>query len=190
MSLLIFHADSPYSPPNSWNDETSSNQHFSTNIFHLIRFYVQPNSYSRTVVVPVSSFHPIQSSFGHPFASLLLQPFAFIHTLAPFCASSSVNPLQSLGDSTRRIFDDTRKYDTSVPKAFLMIRENMIQVILHMRKYDMSVPNAFLMIQENIIQVILQFDSSVPVFGFGFDVYQINLLYIVCKYLQIDFVYF
>ena len=61
------------------------------------------------LVVPFSpAYHPIQTSFGHPFASLLLQPFAVIHTLAPFCASSSVNPLQGLGGDTQRNFDDTR----------------------------------------------------------------------------------
>ena len=91
-----FHVDTTYYPANSWNYETSSNQHISTKIFHWARFYVKNNSYSRTVIIPwiasiascfvvqVSSFHPVQISFAHPFDSLLLQLFAIIHNLATF----------------------------------------------------------------------------------------------------------
>ena len=104
-----FHAYATYSHTNSWNGVTSSNQHISTKIFHQTRFYVQLNSYMRTIiipwiasiasclVVPVYSFNPVQISLQHSFASLLLQPFAFICNLSTFCLSSSINPLQGLG---------------------------------------------------------------------------------------------
>ena len=56
-SVDSFHADATYSPPNYWNDETPLNQHILTNILHQTRFYVQPNSYLRTVIIlPVLGF--------------------------------------------------------------------------------------------------------------------------------------
>ena len=66
----------------------------------------QFNRIASCFVVPFSpAYHPVQLSFGHTFVSFLLQPLAVIRTLAPFCASSSVKPLQGLG---------------VVPNAFLM----------------------------------------------------------------------
>ena len=175
-----FHGDAIYSTTTSWYDETISNRNVSTNIFHITHFYAQPDSQSHAViitwmasiayclVVPVSSFNPIQNSFGHPITPLLTQLYTIIrnltHILVPhsaprggICASSSVKPLHSLGGDTQRISNrknmGKRKLITNLPR----------KIVTHVKWVLLS--------EANLVSTDgnkLYYEPSVPVFGFEF----------------------